>query len=124
MYCLDFKELFSTISKHIHINDFCFFDPPYDTIFSEYDKQAFGKKDQEDLAEIFGRLTCRAMMVIKKTDFIYDIYSKQQAINSSIHINQYGKNYSYNVRGRNERDVTHLLITNYDLKKNNVQLSL
>ena len=111
--CLDFKEFFKKLDGSIDKNSFCFFDPPYDTIFSEYDKQSFGRKDQEDLATIFGKLKCRAMMIIKKTEFISKLYNEQQKINSQITINEYGKNYTYNVRGRNERDVTHLLILNY-----------
>lgn len=125
IYCEDFKSFFRKISEDINHNDFCFFDPPYDTEFSEYDKQSFNRNDQQDLATIFRSLKCKALMIIKKTDFIYDLYKKQQGKNSKIKIDQYGKNYSYNVRGRNEREATHLLITNYDLNltKHNVQLS-
>jgi DNA adenine methylase len=121
IYCLDFREFFKTIASQINERGFCFFDPPYDTVFSEYDKQSFGKKDQEDLAKLFGKLKCRSLMVIKKTDFIAEIYKEQQRINPNITINEYDKNYSYNVRGRNEREVTHLLILNFKsacLKKN------
>ncbi|GAG40048.1 unnamed protein product, partial [marine sediment metagenome] len=99
--------------------------PPYDTKFSEYDQQSFGKKDQEDLAKLFGQLDCKALMIIKKTDFIHNIYQKQQKINSQVTIGEYKKNYSYNVRGRNQREVTHLLILNYQPEeaRNDVQLS-
>lgn len=113
VYRLDFKEFFRSIDNKINKNDFCFFDPPYDTEFSEYDKQSFGKKDQEDLAVLFGKIKCRGLMIIKKTDFIFSIYKEQQIKNPNITIDEYGKNYSYNVRGRNEREVTHLLILNY-----------
>ena len=125
IYCLDFREFFKTIDNKINESDFCFFDPPYDTEFSEYDKQSFGKKDQEDLANLFGKLKCRGLMVIKKTDFIFNIYKEQQHKNPKIVIDEYGKNYSYNVRGRNEREVTHLLILNYKpaIEKQNAQLS-
>jgi len=126
IHCLDFKKFFRSIDDQINKDDFCFFDPPYDTEFSEYDKQSFGKKDQEDLATLFGKLKCRGLMVIKKTDFIFNIYKEQQIKNPNITIDEYGKNYSYNVRGRNEREVTHLLILNYKPTKmrQNVQLSL
>lgn len=113
IYCLDFKKFFRNINDQINKNDFCFFDPPYDTEFSEYDKQLFGKKDQEDLAILFGKLKCRGLIIIKKTDFIFNIYKEQQIKNPNITIDEYDKNYSYNVRGRNEREVTHLLILNY-----------
>lgn len=109
----DFRTFFKKINSSITNDDFCFFDPPYDTEFSDYDKQAFDKNDQEELAYTFGKLKCRSLVIIKKTDFIYQIYSQQQKQNSNISINEYGKNYTYNMRGRNERDVTHLLILNY-----------
>jgi len=125
IHCLDFRKFFKTIDNKIDEKDFCFFDPPYDTEFSEYDKQSFEKKDQEDLAVLFGKLKCRGLMIIKKTDFIFNIYKEQQKINPEIVIDEYGKNYSYNVRGRNEREVTHLLILNYKpvIEKQNTQLS-
>lgn len=124
IYCEDFRSFFEKINN-INENDFCFFDPPYDTEFSEYDKKSFSKQDQEDLAKLFGKLKCKGLMIIKKTDFISEIYAKQQQINLNITINEYGKNYSYNIRGRNQRDVTHLLILNYKpIKvKRNVQQS-
>lgn len=111
--CSDFRAFFSRISDTINEKDFCFFDPPYDTEFSEYDKQVFGKADHEALAAVFGGLKCRGLIIIKKTEFIWEIYKNQQKKNRNITIAEYGKNYTYNVRGRNERDVTHLLITNY-----------
>lgn len=126
IYNLDFKEFFKSINNQIDKDDFCFFDPPYDTEFSEYDKQSFSKKDQEDLAVIFGKLKCRGLMIIKKTDFIFNLYKEQQKKCPNITIDEYGKNYSYNVRGRNEREVTHLLILNYRpiRERHSVQLSL
>ncbi len=125
IHCEDFRAFFSRINSNISKQDFCFFDPPYDTKFSEYDLQSFGEKDQRDLASLFGKLKCRGIMIIKKTDFINKIYRDQQRQNSLISINEYGKNYSYNVRGRNKRSVTHLLILNYKPEKpmNGVQLS-
>jgi hypothetical protein len=52
-------------------------------------------------------------MIIKKTDFIAGIYQKQMGKNRKMTIREYGKSYTYNVRSRNVRDVTHLLIMNY-----------
>lgn len=129
IYCLDFKEFFRNIDNQINKDDFCFFDPPYDTKFSEYDKQSFGKKDQENLATLFGKLKCQGLMIIKKTPYILDIYENLQKKNKNIMISEYGKNYSYNVRGRNKRKVTHLLVLNYKPArhqniKNSAQLSL
>lgn len=114
IHCDDFRNFFNKVEDKISTKDFCFFDPPYDTEFSEYDQEPFGKKEQEKLAKLFGKLKCRALIIIKKTDFIDSIYKKEQDVNPNIRIKEYGKNYSYNVRGRNKRDVIHLLILNYN----------
>jgi len=51
-------------------------------------------------------------MVIKETPLIRSLYARTVA--SQIHITSFDKLYTYNVRGRNQREVKHLLITNYD----------
>jgi DNA adenine methylase len=114
IYCEDFKTFFQKIYNDISEKDFCFFDPPYDTRFSEYDRNSFDKEDQRDLAELFRKLKCKSLMIIKKTPFIYDLYKEQKRKNPAIQIKQYRKNYSYNIRGRNGRRVIHLLISNYN----------
>ncbi|MEE1944127.1 DNA adenine methylase [Pedobacter sp. KR3-3] len=89
-------------------SDFIFLDPPYDSEFSEYDQNAFTQHDQERLANFL--ISCKAkwMVVIKETEFIRKIYTHPQ-----IKIVNFNKSYSYNVRGRNQRAVVHLIITNY-----------
>ena len=97
---------------------FVFLDPPYDTEFSDYAKLAFGRPEQERLARVFADLSCPALMVIQGTDFILDLYQEvgrtKERRGEPFFLTDYAKTYGYNVRGRNERKATHLLIGNYD----------
>jgi len=47
-------------------------------------------------------------VVIKETPFIRKLYTQ-----AGIKIATFEKKYAYNVRGRNNRGVTHLIITNF-----------
>lgn len=90
-------------------NDFIFLDPPYDSEFSTYAQNKFGKEEQKRLAEYL-ILKCKAkwMMVIKNTDFIYHLYNKK-----GIKINAFDKKYQVSFMNRNNKNVQHLMITNY-----------
>lgn len=48
------------------------------------------------------------MMIIKNTDFIYQLYNKE-----GINIRTFDKEYLVSFMNRNDKKVTHLLITNY-----------
>lgn len=111
---LDFEEFLN--KYQFNENDFIFFDPPYDTNFSDYDTNQFTLKDHERLAKCIFKLDAKFILIIKKTDFIYNLYKNQK----NIKIECFDKNYSYNVKGRNDRKVKHLIIHN--LK--NTQLNL
>ena len=90
-------------------NDFIFVDPPYDTEFSTYAKNTFGKEDHTRLANYL--IDCckgKWMLVIKTTEFIYNLYNKK-----GISIHSFDKNYQVSFKNRNERNVEHLIITNY-----------
>lgn len=90
-------------------NDFMFLDPPYDTSFSEYDKNSFDKSDQIRLAQyLINDCSCKFMLVIKKTDFIEKLYKDDK-----LHIIEFDKNYFVSFKNRNKKKVTHLLIKNY-----------
>jgi len=102
----DFETLLNGIQ--LKSSDFIFLDPPYDSEFSEYDQNAFTKDDQKRLANFLISSVAKWMVVIKETPFIREIYTHPQ-----VKIVTFGKNYTYNVRGRNDRKVTHLIITNY-----------
>lgn len=94
-------------------DDFFFLDPPYDTEFSDYDQFEFGSREQQELADWFARLPARALMIIGKTPAIEKLYEGAAQINPEISVEEYEKTYAYNVRGRNDRQKTHLAIRNY-----------
>ncbi len=106
IYQLDFEEFLNDIS--LTKDDFVFVDPPYDSEFSEYDQNTFNAADQNRLASYLKQCPAKWMVVIKETPLIRSLYTAP-----GIEISTFDKNYTYNVRGRNNRNVTHLLITNY-----------
>lgn len=89
--------------------DFIFLDPPYDSEFSTYAKNEFTKKDQKRLADYLIK-KCKAqwMLIIKNTDFISELYC-----NKGLNIKQFDKAYLVSFMNRNDKNVEHLLITNY-----------
>jgi DNA adenine methylase len=107
-YNLDFAEFISTAQPDER--DFIFLDPPYDSEFSEYDQNAFTKDDQLRLRNVLLGTPARWMLVIKETDFIRSIYS-----DAKCRFIEFDKTYTYNVRGRNNRDTRHLIIINYEV---------
>lgn len=88
--------------------DFIFLDPPYDTDFSTYAKNEFDKKDQNRLARCLYKTRARFMLVIKRTDFILDLYSGHD-----FNIRSFDKKYVVSFQDRNDKKAEHLLITNY-----------
>jgi len=102
----DFEVFLNSID--VSNNDFVFVDPPYDSEFSEYAQNAFTRKDQERLAVCLSKLDCKVMIVIKNTDFIFNLYR-----GLGFRIESFEKKYSVNFMNRNERKVEHLIIMNY-----------
>ena len=88
--------------------DFIFLDPPYDTDFSTYAKNEFDKNDQIRLAKYLYKTKAKFMMIIKRTDFILDLYS-----NRNLNIRSFDKKYVVSFQDRNDKRAEHLLITNY-----------
>ncbi len=107
LYNLDFEEFLKTVGPSSE--DFVFLDPPYDSEFSTYAQHDFTKEDQSRLAKYLIN-ECRAkwMLVIKNTDFIFSLYNQP-----GINIRSFDKEYVVSFMNRNEKKVTHLLITNY-----------
>lgn len=104
---LDFEDF---INKHnLEENDFLFLDPPYDSNFSTYDNNKFDKEEQIRLCKILSKTKAKWMLVIKKTDFIYNLYK-------NYNIREYDKNYMVSFKNRNDKKSVHLLITNYALE--------
>jgi DNA adenine methylase len=104
---VDFEKIFNGY-KYTK-KDFFFLDPPYDTDFSDYEKASFDKKDQERLAGCLYETKANFILIIKNTPFIYNLYNKKKGIK----IKKFDKTYLYNVKGRNDRDVEHLIIYNF-----------
>lgn len=106
LHCLDFEDFLDRVTPTE--NDFLFLDPPYDTDFNDYEGKAFGHAEQERLAQVLGRTRARFILIIKNTPFIHGLYEGR------FHIQPFDNRYTYNVRSRNDRNVEHLIITNYE----------
>jgi len=90
--------------------DFIFLDPPYDSDFSTYDNNSFDRAEQIRLRNILSKIDgAKWMLIIKKTDFISDLYK-------NYFIYEYDKNYMVSFKNRNDKEVKHLLITNYEIE--------
>jgi DNA adenine methylase len=107
IFNLDFEEFLRRTNPKE--NDFVFLDPPYDSEFSTYAQNAFTKEDQTRLANyMINKCRAKWMMIIKNTDFIYNLYNR-----AGINIRTFDKEYLVSFMNRNDKKVTHLLITNY-----------
>ena len=124
IHYLQSKELHQHLSKTVIENvdfedflerymptkgDFIFLDPPYDTEFSTYAKNDFTKDDQKRLANyLINRCNANWMLIIKHTDFISGLYNSNK-----LNIRPFSKKYLVSFMNRNDKNVEHLLITNY-----------
>jgi DNA adenine methylase len=91
------------------LEDLIFLDPPYDSEFSTYSQNEFGKADQERLASyLIARCRAKFMLVIKNTPTILNLYG-----NAGLNIRAFNKKYLVSFQDRNNRNAEHLLITNY-----------
>lgn len=107
IYNLDFEVFLREMQ--LSESDFVFLDPPYDSEFSTYAQNAFSKADHERLANfMINECQAKWMLIIKNTDFIYDLYNKE-----GVNIRTFDKEYLVSFMNRNDKKVTHLLITNY-----------
>lgn len=107
IFNMDFENFLRTTEPKE--NDFVFLDPPYDSEFNTYAQNTFTKEDQKRLAHyMINECKAKWMMIIKNTEFIYDLYNKH-----GINIRTFDKKYLVSFMNRNNKKVTHLLITNY-----------
>lgn len=89
--------------------DFVFLDPPYDSEFSTYSRNEFGKEDQERLANyLLNHCRAKFMLVIKNTPIIFQLYG-----NVGLKIKAFDKKYLVSFQDRNNRNAEHLVITNF-----------
>ena len=96
--------------KEITKTDFIFLDPPYDTEFSAYNGVEFDAKEQRRLRKWLGNTKGQFLLVIKSSPLIEELY-----IGNGFNVVDFAKSYTYNMKGRNDRNVMHLAITNYKL---------
>ena len=108
--CLDFEIFLKQLN--FDKRDFIFLDPPYDSRFNDYEGKNFSNSDQIRLMKFLTTTKAKFIMIIKKTSFILGLYKNIK----KIYIEEFDKNYTYNVRGRNSRKANHLII--YNFKKN------
>ena len=100
----DFEDFMESLD--LTEDDFMFLDPPYDTEFSDYEGKAFTKLDQARLAVALKKTKAKFILIIKNTEFIHSLYEQDFTILT------FDKQYTYNVRSRNQRGAEHLIITN------------
>ena len=105
--CLDFSDF---LRAHPPAEgDFMFLDPPYDSDFSTYAQNEFGKDDQRRLANyLINECKCKWLMIIKNTPFIYSLYDGH-----GLTIKSFDKKYQVSFMNRNDKQVEHLIIKNY-----------
>lgn len=103
--CMDFEEFLCVHPPSA--DDFVFLDPPYDSDFSDYDLNAFDRGDHRRLASVMAELPCAFQLVIKSTPAVLEIYS-----DSAWEVLAFDKKYMWTIKERNNRDATHLMITN------------
>lgn len=108
IYATDFENIFDLTNKE----DFIFLDPPYDTEFSAYENKTFGEKEQRRLAKRLHETKSKFLLIIKNTPLISELYQ-----NNGYKVYAFDNKYSYCVKGRNDRNAVHLIITNFDLNK-------
>lgn len=107
IHCEDFESFLDGLK--LTGDDFVFLDPPYDTEFSSYAKNEFGRKEQERLRDCLKGTPAKILLIIKNTDFIYNLYK------DDFHISSFSKKYAVSFMNRNDRNAEHLIITNYEV---------
>lgn len=113
---VDFEEFMA--SNVPNAGDFIFLDPPYDTDFSTYANNEFGKSEQERLANyLINDTVANWMLIIKNTSLISSLYRAGTPTKNGmkIYLNAFEKSYLVNFKNRNDKDVEHLIVTNYPI---------
>lgn len=101
---------YSRVFDMTQADDFVFLDPPYDCVFNDYGNidmmNGFDEAEHRRLASDFKNLSCRALMVIGKTQLTKELYGKYV-------FDEYYKNYAVNIRNRFKNDRMHIVVKNY-----------
>ncbi len=109
------NEDFEQSIKDAKKGDFVYFDPPYDSFedkdsFTSYNKETFGKNEQERLSKVFKELDKKGVYVMlsnHNTEFINNLYKdyKIEVVNAKRAINSKGTGRGY---------VEEVIIKNYE----------
>lgn len=106
--CADFED----IAKEAKMNDFVFFDSPYDDTFHTYQAGGFTKTDHERLANLFYDLTNRGvycMLTNNATDYIKSLYIDQRYSCKEVSVRRM-------ISSNSSRPIeTEIIITNYPI---------
>ena len=108
IFSMDFEDFLEDMC--IKEGDFIFLDPPYISSFSAYANNVFLIEDHIRLADFCKQTKANFMLVIKNTDFIYELYK-------DFNIMTFDKKYIVSFQNRNDKEAEHLLITNYDYRE-------
>ena len=103
---MDFADFFAR--HRPKSGDFVFVDPPYDSDFSEYGNSRFDHDDHRRLAQFLLGTPANWMLVIKPSELVLDLYGGK-----GLTILAANKTYVWTIKERNQREVIHLMITNY-----------
>ena len=102
----DYSKVFEMATE----KDFMFLDPPYDCIFNDYGnidfKNGFDEEQHRRLAADFRNLSCKALMIIGKTELTEELYGDFVK-------GEYEKSYAVNIRNRFKSESMHIIVTNY-----------
>lgn len=104
IYTTDFADILDMAKE----NDFIFLDPPYDTDFSDYENRCFNEQDQIRLEKKLHNIRAKFLLIIKNTPLISTLYQ-----NNGYNVYAFDNKYAYCVKGRNDRNAVHLIVTNY-----------
>lgn len=94
--------------------DFVFIDPPYDSVFRTFTNTglAFDEEDHKELARVYKQLPCPALLVVRKTDLMLELYKDYI-------VEEYAHTYKTNIKNRYNRQSSHLIVANYDINELN-----
>ena len=102
----DYSKVFEMATE----KDFMFLDPPYDCIFNDYGnidfKNGFDEEQHRRLAADFRNLSCKALMIIGKTELTEELYGEFVK-------GEYEKSYAVNIMNRFKSESMHIIVTNY-----------
>ncbi|MCD7751443.1 MAG: DNA adenine methylase [Lachnospiraceae bacterium] len=114
--CMDFEDFLNRYQPRE--NDFVFLDPPYDTEFSTYAQNEFGRNAHLRLANyLINHCQGKFMLVIKNTEFIRNLYCNGMytAGGGRLYVSSFAKKYMVSFQERNDKNSEHLMITNYQI---------